>query len=657
MSLTVVSPVPPAHRPPGACQPASIGERAAVAVLVAVAFGMRVFRLGTQSLWGDETISVFRAYGSIREITEAVPHEGTLPPLYYYLLHFWILLAGDRETSVRFLSVVFGVLAIPLLFVLARRTLGRATGLIAALLATISPYWIYYSQETRTYALVTALVILAVYFMVRAAGLASPDGRPTVLWSAYAVVAALAVASFYFAGFALASAIIGLLADRRRWPTTAIRCLLAQLGALVLLAPLLAYAGPSLLRESRSVDRASIPLHEIVPRLATTFTVGTSIDPGQVSLLVLVAAALATLGLVFSPWRRSVVWGLLLVGPALAIHEISFVPHPGWERYFIVASPAWYVLVAAGLGILVGAARSLRWKRPAALAASRAVGWCIGLAAGALLLTGIAPSLGHYYFDPAYWRNDLRAAERPVETPATPDVVVVVNGPPQFPSFFYYFRKTIPWYELPAPHTVGEQTVATLDRLTRRYRGLWFVKYHPPDFDPGNWMETWLDQHAYLVSSRWVENLTYSFYATDDPVSPRIVARSTIAHRFGQDVELDGYRVSLAHAQTSDYLLVTLSWRPLRTPGASLRVFAHLVDQNQAIVTQSDHYPEDDLRPVSTWRPGEVMDDRFGLKLPSPAARRGLFLAVGLYHPDGTRLPVDGNPHSDGSLTLPLPGL
>lgn len=636
-------------------------DHTCVGIVVAVAFGLRIFRLGTQSLWGDETISVFRAYGSIGEITQAVPHEGTLPPLYYYLLHFWIPLAGDRETSVRFLSLVFGVLAIPLLYVLARRTLGRAAGMITAILGTVSPFWIYYAQETRTYALVTALVILAAYLLVRASDSdtlsAKVTGSSALLWCAYAVVAALAMASFYFAGFALAAMTLGLLVDRRKWPSIAIKCLLAQAGALVLLAPLLVYAGPSMLRESKSVSRASTSLPAVVHQLATTYNVGTSIDPSQAANVVLVAVALAAVGLVFSPWRQSLFWALFLIVPVLAIQQISFVPHAGWERYFIVASPAWYALVAAGLSVLfakVGRRRVAASPKSALLGAA---GWCVGVAAVVLLLTGIVPSLRHYYFDPTYWRNDLRGAERPVEAVATPDVAVIVNGPPQFPSFFYYFRKTIPWFELPAPHTVGEQTVATLDRRTKQYRGLWFVKYHPPDFDPGNWMEVWLDQHTYLISSRWVENLTYSLYVSDDPISPRVVGASTVGRRFGQDAELVSYRASVVRAQSDEYLLVTLSWRALRTPLDSPRVFAHLVDRNEKIVTQSDHYPEADLRPAPTWRPGEVMDDRFGLKLPANASGLGLYLAVGLYRADGSRLPVSNDSHSDGSLRLPLPGL
>ncbi|HVC34842.1 MAG TPA: glycosyltransferase family 39 protein [Chloroflexota bacterium] len=678
--------------------------------IVLVAFGLRVYRLGTQSLWGDETISVFRASGSLGEITEAVRHEGTLPPLYYYLLHLWVPLAGSTETSVRFLSLIFGVLAVPLLYVLVRRTLGARTGVLAAALATLSPFWIYYAQETRTYALVTALAILALYLLVRAGEpVTRRKGEPAAgrdedvwttngaLWVGYVVAAALALWSYYFAGFVLAAAVLWLLADRRRWPGVALRCVLAQVAVVLLLAPLLVYAGSSLVAQAKSVDRASVPLATVLHQLAFTFNFGTSIDQGQAARLVVVALALAGLGLLSRPRRQALFWGTLLAVPVLAVFAVSFVPHPGWERYFIAASPAWYALVAAGLNALWNGPHPLapspsemergnrifpplhlRWRggegvRPPGSTAQKlatrrgnpapltivvkVIGRLVTALASAALLLGIVPSLHNYYFDPAYWRNDLRSAERPVEAVATPDVAVIVNGPPQFPSFFYYFRKTIPWFELPASRTTGEQTLGTLDGLTKRYRGLWFVKYHPPDYDPNNYVEIWLSQHAYLVSSRWVENMTFSFYATDDPTSSHVVAAAPIGRTFATDAALVSYRASVVRAQDADYLLVTLSWRALRTPAQSDKVFAHLVDRQGKLVAQSDHFPEADFRPTSTWKAGDVMDDQFALKLPADDATRGLRLDVGLYHADGSRLPIQGDSSPDRSLSLVLPGL
>jgi len=79
-----------------------------------------------------------------------------------------MLFAGDSEFSVRFLSLFFGALTVPLLFVTARRLFDGTTALVAALLATLSPLYLWYSQETRMYTLITFLLLLSSYLLLRA---------------------------------------------------------------------------------------------------------------------------------------------------------------------------------------------------------------------------------------------------------------------------------------------------------------------------------------------------------------------------------------------------------------------------------------------------------------------------------------------------------
>jgi uncharacterized membrane protein len=84
----------------------------------------------------------------------------------------WIQLAGDSEFAVRFLSLFFGVLTVPLLYALARRLFapipgsqgsGQGVGLIAALIAMVAPLYVWYSQEARMYTLITFLLLLSSY--------------------------------------------------------------------------------------------------------------------------------------------------------------------------------------------------------------------------------------------------------------------------------------------------------------------------------------------------------------------------------------------------------------------------------------------------------------------------------------------------------------
>ena len=103
-----------------------------------IAFALRVFRLEYQSLWYDEAFSVYLAHFDLAQITARTAAD-IQPPLYYFLLHFWIALAGDSEFALRFLSLIFGALTIPLMFVIARRLFPPSVALIASILATLSP--------------------------------------------------------------------------------------------------------------------------------------------------------------------------------------------------------------------------------------------------------------------------------------------------------------------------------------------------------------------------------------------------------------------------------------------------------------------------------------------------------------------------------------
>ena len=653
--------------------PRGLWETAIAGLLLLAAFGLRVYHLGTQSLWGDEAISVARAQMTLAGITAEAPKEGTLPPLYYYFLHFWVSIAGDGESSVRFLSVLFGVLAVVLMFALVRRSLGPRVAVVAAALATISPFWIYYSQETRTYAQVTAFTCLALLCLLRAAERASRPGNGW-LWASYSVAVALALTSYYFAGFAIAVGVLWVLITFRRDRRVVVRCILAQIGTFALIAPLLLYVARSLTVTAGSVQRGANSLAGIVGHLAVAFNYGTSLgsslgetlgratsapvgpllatDP--TSPLLGAALLLGLFGLFCLPARRATLWGALVAGPVLAIYLVSFVPHEGWARYFITASPGWYALLASGI---VGLPRALPWSfagRRWLASAARVPGILVASVCCAALLLGVGQSLRNYYFDPHYWRPDLRAAARMVDAKPSPDVGVIVNGPVGFPSFYYYFRKNLPYRDLPGDEP---RVSAVLARLVETYRGLWLVKYRPGEYDPAGAVEDWLGANAYKASMKWVENVTYSLYLTDSPTNPTIVAKSDVGVSFGDSIRLDSYYASLVQAQDRRFLLVRLTWLAVAPTPDDLTVFGHLLDGTGQRLAQTDHRPVDGARPTTVWRVGELVADQFALDLPAGQEAKSLHLAVGLVRPDGERITPANAYSPDGSLTLPLPGL
>ena len=71
----------------------------ALIALTAVSLLLRTGALGT-GYWIDEGISVGIASHDLRDIPGALGQDGN-PPLYYLLLHGWMLVFGTTEARVR----------------------------------------------------------------------------------------------------------------------------------------------------------------------------------------------------------------------------------------------------------------------------------------------------------------------------------------------------------------------------------------------------------------------------------------------------------------------------------------------------------------------------------------------------------------------------
>src|ERR687885_209843 len=141
-----------------------------------LAWALRLAHLGSMSIWWDESLSYTRALQDIPTIlSNVIPIQGILtrdlhPPLYFVLLHFAVLAFGVSEFALRVLSTFANVLTVALLYPVAQRIAragrirgARIIGVLAAFFAALSPFYVWYSQEARPYALVLFWSLLAVY--------------------------------------------------------------------------------------------------------------------------------------------------------------------------------------------------------------------------------------------------------------------------------------------------------------------------------------------------------------------------------------------------------------------------------------------------------------------------------------------------------------
>ena len=135
-----------------------------ILALTVIGFYLRFNNLGDRSIWFDEAATFYAAIGLLEHGIPVLP-SGELYPrsfLNLYLIAQSFRIFGVNEFSARFVSVIFGTLTIPLVYLLGKE-LGRRTGLIATVLITFSAFEILWSREARMYAQFQFFYLLTAY--------------------------------------------------------------------------------------------------------------------------------------------------------------------------------------------------------------------------------------------------------------------------------------------------------------------------------------------------------------------------------------------------------------------------------------------------------------------------------------------------------------
>jgi mannosyltransferase len=139
--------------------PSWISMGAVLVVLIAISAYMRTRYISGQ-FWMDEALSVGISSHSLAAIPGVLRHDGS-PPLYYLLLHVWMSIFGSSESATHAMSLLFALLTIPAAMWAGWSLFGKRAGVMAAILFAFSSFLTDYSQETRMYALMGLLGLLA----------------------------------------------------------------------------------------------------------------------------------------------------------------------------------------------------------------------------------------------------------------------------------------------------------------------------------------------------------------------------------------------------------------------------------------------------------------------------------------------------------------
>lgn len=329
---------------------------AAITLLGAV---LRLINLDTD-LWLDEIASTLR-YGSATFLEVYTTYNSTNN----HLLNSWLVslmtsLFGYQEWAIRLPAVVFGVLAIPAMFSVARLVFKPSYSLAAVLMLAVSYHHIFFSQNARGYTAYMLFGLLAAGLLVRALQEDRPRHWALFVGAALLCLSAHLTAGFVLVGQGIASLVALILIARQSGLRAAIpmlRRLIAVFAVLGGLA-LLLYA-PAIPQALVVVDAVYTTAGSGYNPLSLEFYVellqgfAANINP----LLLIAAVPVAILGLIgaLSLLRRSLILLLALgLGPVVhfafaLIGGLTFSP-----RFFLILLfPA--ILIALETFLVVGA--------------------------------------------------------------------------------------------------------------------------------------------------------------------------------------------------------------------------------------------------------------------------------------------------------------
>lgn len=671
-------------------RPDRLSRSVALVAIVLLGWTVRLYALGAGSLWYDETVS---AYLASLDLSAMIAHTvGDIhPPLYYALLHVWSLLAGNTEFSLAFFSLAFGILLVTTVQRVARAVSGPTAGWLAALLAAISPFSLWYSQEVRMYTLGSLLALISTWLMVRLLDDRPQDRRPSdfIFLLGYVLATAAGLYSLYYFVFLILAQNAMLLAwalsgtgapwSRLSGRAPALRRWYASQAAVALLyLPWLPVALHQATQPPVPPWRGPVSVLQASAESFTALAFGQSVDASIWWPAVLLIAGLYVAGV--RELRRGATSGspevapspaLVLTGhtwiPIALILLISLAVPLYHVRYVFTYAATFSIVVAAGL------VTAARWRASAAALTL------------AIIVLGSAASAQSYFTQPTLVADDHRGAVKYIVDHWRPGDAVLINAGYVYPAFLYYYNGAVAWRgrltdfsQPPASPgvtvlqtgsiggssqlgwgdprsdfypTTAADTLAALDQVAASYQRLWMYRCYDTVTDPDGAIRRYLDGHyaklddVGFAGSSFMRVQLYQTAPTGNSLPSGAIPLAG-PDDFANQVRLLGYFLQ-GEARSGQPLYLNLYWQAQRVLGVDLKAFVILRD-DAGVVAQWDAQPVGPLRPSRQWAPGTVQYDPWRLDVPLGIPPGRYRLTAGLYDPaTGQRLGLtasDGQP-------------
>jgi hypothetical protein len=401
--------------------------------------------------------------------------------------------------------------------------------------------------------------------------------------------------------------------------------LAAQAALVVLYLPWVVYAGTKL--AAYVVGKVALekytpldPLTFLVCHLAA-FSIGHLAEGwGWLVGAAVIFVALALLGLLqrqaaSDRWQSAFLLLYLFV-PLVLAYLVSlrfpFTP-PRLERLLLLAAPAFYLLLAAGLAWL------------------RARSQPVFAIATTLIVAACAVSLLSFYSVPRYPNDDYRPVATRMQALTRPEDIVLCVHPWQVGYFRAYIGGDLPMLDLvPAEEWAADPTRmrSDLDALAAKHRRLWLPAHQTLGRMLESDIEDYLARSTYPALNEWFSQSTrLSFYAVEGAMSP-----AASPANFADALMLASTRIDPGpHEAGWGIADIYIAWQRVRLLPGTYRVGLRLTDSAGRTWGQRDSEPVSGLYPFAAWPTNEPVDDHHGLLVPAGTPPGTYQVRVGVY--------------------------
>lgn len=407
-------------------------------LIISIAIFLRMYNIGvsgTGLLTLDEVAETVVASNNLNNLINAIRALEYAPPLYYFLLHFWMYI-GKTEFILRSFSAVAGVFSVAMIYLVGKELFNKKVGLIGALLLATSPFHVWASQITRHYSLFVFLTLCSVYFFIRILNSARADRK---LWYGFIITSLAMIYTHYYSFLIIIAAnilAICLYKDRKFYTNW----ILSQIALFILYIPWLPFAFLSIGRRVQDYHGASIGSILIdIPLTFEYFSIGIlhTFNSWKFDQIILILAMVIYFSLFMiglyelrnSKPSRMILLSFLFI-PLIIAFIYGFKIGSPAPRFIIHISFAFYIILALALS-------NIRDKR---------------ILAG-LLVCIMLISVGTIYQNEVYFRsiakNDIPAISEYINAYSENNDIILISDRLSELHLAYYYTGSLEMYGLP----------------------------------------------------------------------------------------------------------------------------------------------------------------------------------------------------------------